>query len=94
VVAVAELLGLPTVPVVARGSFGSSEELQHLMETKATQPSALNTCPSSNEPPPLAIGSDEQVLPEGFVVRAARGFTHDDFSSCMGKVHTRAIAVS
>lgn len=92
--ALSELLGIPTVPVVRRGSFESMEELQRLMETLASRPSALNICPTADAivaSSTNCMHNDQTVsLPEGFVIRTSRGFSRDEFSLCVAKVNAHA----
>ena len=64
VVALAEATELPTVPTVFQGEVKTAKELQDLIEQRAAQPSLV---------------SSSTVLPEGFVVRTADGFKHQQF---------------
>jgi len=69
VVALAERLGLPTVPLVFRGTFASSEQLQQCLQTWAAEASA--------------VGAD--VHPEGFVVRRTADIRAGAFEESIAK---------
>lgn len=69
VVALAESLELPTVPVVFRGPFSSAAQLQKCMETWAQERSAIG----------------EDVQPEGFVLRRVHAFAIASFAENMAK---------
>eukprot|EP00746_Dinoflagellata_sp_MGD_P165167 gnl/MRDRNA2_/MRDRNA2_94281_c0_seq1.p1 gnl/MRDRNA2_/MRDRNA2_94281_c0~~gnl/MRDRNA2_/MRDRNA2_94281_c0_seq1.p1 ORF type:complete len:1416 (+),score=292.18 gnl/MRDRNA2_/MRDRNA2_94281_c0_seq1:81-4250(+) len=69
VVAWAEKLELPTVPVVFRGKFVSPTQFQACLETWAREPSAVGSA----------------VQPEGFVIRRVRSFSDCAFQDCIAK---------
>jgi len=69
VVALAESLDLPTVPVIFRGTFESPSKLQACLEAWARLPSV--------------IGAD--VNPEGFVLRRTHDFPNGAFADNMAK---------
>lgn len=69
VVAWAEALCLPTVPLVFRGVFESAMQLQACLETWAKEPSAVGSA----------------VTPEGFVVRHLGSFSDEAFQDCIAK---------
>jgi len=69
VVAVADRLGISTVPVLYRGHFQSTEHLQKCFETWAREHSAVG----------------RSVTPEAFVVRRVEGFSHHTFAQHVAK---------
>lgn len=69
IVELAELLGVPTVPIVYRGNFTSMEHLQSRLEAWALAPSAVGG----------------RVTPEGFVVRSAGGWPEAAFANNVAK---------
>ena len=66
---IAQLLGLPTVPLAFRGQLSSPMELQSLIERLAQEPSGVGAA----------------VKPEGFVLRLARRFEAREFERAMAK---------
>jgi predicted kinase len=66
---IAKVLGVPTVPVVFKGTLGSTRELRALIERLAQGRSAVGA----------------EVQPEGFVLRLSRRFRADEFGSVMAK---------
>jgi hypothetical protein len=69
VVELAGALGLPTAPILFRGTLRSPDELQALLEEKAQQPSSVGA------------GTN----PEGFVVRRCEGFAEASFAGHIAK---------
>jgi len=63
----AEEIGVPTAPVLFKGTVSSEKELKELVESFMNQPSACGG------------------IREGVVVRVARDFPDEDFSSCVMK---------
>jgi len=68
-VALAEQLGIPTVPLLFRGRFASESQLQGCLETWLKEPSAVGA----------------SVNPEGFVVRRSTEFRVDEFPNRIAK---------
>lgn len=71
VVETAEMLGVPTAPVVFTGEVSSLAELQRLMDERAGLRSGL--------------AHSDDTKPEGFVVRVAGEFGDGRFDRCMAK---------
>merc|ERR1719324_256252 len=66
---IAAALGIPTVPVVFKGSLQSTAQLRALIEKLAQGRSGVGA----------------EVKPEGFVLRLARRFSADEFGTAMAK---------